>query len=632
MRLRFHIILFAIICFLPVALHAQPYPGNNNKMLIDQIKGCAPFSFQVTHNACLVSGDCSALFRDPNTNAILKTVPFVSGASLQQDEPGPFILQIVTASSVNNDDLLLTAIENIKPSFEVYTCQSGSIQVKVTDLQYDHYIINGAGPEVTQDKNDPPFNYGFPMPYPANTIVSVRGVNDDMADNCADSVKTVRVATIPPVNISSVTVLDANAVEITHDAIASVQYRLMAATNSNSPAAFQLAKPVYDSPTNIETITTILPDINYYCFRLDIFSPCNNGTIVNPNVVCSINFDVVAQSNYNALSWTTGPGATGEALTRDNVLIPLTNADYDVTCNERYPYKLRANFGSATSTSMEKTVTAISTDPADKVDNISAVVDGSQVVLDWQQPPDFTASSYVLRKIVGPDSGPIANLNALTYTDNAYVPQACYTIEYDDVCGNPSGASVQACPIVLTHTLHDDNTIDLWWTPYFGWDQGVDHYEVYEDGTLIDSPINPATSSAPYKIPNDAAQQVHQYRVIAYPREATAPPIVVSASNTVEVVKAPNLFYPQAFVPGSALAENAKFKVFSQFTEYIEFKIFNRWGELMFYTTDLESGGWDGTYKGTPMPEGTYVFTAKITDFAGRTFNRSGTIVLLRKR
>jgi gliding motility-associated-like protein len=51
----------------------------------------------------------------------------------------------------------------------------------------------------------------------------------------------------------------------------------------------------------------------------------------------------------------------------------------------------------------------------------------------------------------------------------------------------------------------------------------------------------------------------------------------------------------------------------------------------MFYTTDLSSDGWDGTYKGNPMPEGTYVFTAKITDFAGRTFDRSGTIVLLRK-
>jgi len=31
------------------------------------------------------------------------------------------------------------------------------------------------------------------------------------------------------------------------------------------------------------------------------------------------------------------------------------------------------------------------------------------------------------------------------------------------------------------------------------------------------------------------------------------------------------------------------------------------------------------------MPEGTYVFRATLTDKAGRTFDRSGTVVLLKK-
>ena len=39
----------------------------------------------------------------------------------------------------------------------------------------------------------------------------------------------------------------------------------------------------------------------------------------------------------------------------------------------------------------------------------------------------------------------------------------------------------------------------------------------------------------------------------------------------------------------------------------------------------------DGTFRGSEMPEGTYTFIAHITDRAGRTFKRSGSVLLLRK-
>jgi gliding motility-associated-like protein len=70
--------------------------------------------------------------------------------------------------------------------------------------------------------------------------------------------------------------------------------------------------------------------------------------------------------------------------------------------------------------------------------------------------------------------------------------------------------------------------------------------------------------------------------------------------------------------------------VFGQFITTFEMRIFNRWGEMMYSTDDLEKG-WDGHFKGALMPEGTYVFRANITDQAGRTFERSGTILLLKK-
>ncbi|RAW01698.1 T9SS type B sorting domain-containing protein [Pseudochryseolinea flava] len=628
MRRRFHIILILLNCFFLTAAYAQPYMGNNNLMEVDQIKGCAPFEFTVKHPAC-GAGNCTALFLDPtNPSIVLGTKqPFFDGDLLTRADAGGFILQIVTASSTTNDDLLMEVIPNVTPTFNVYACQNGSVQVDITDAQFDHYKIAGAGPEVTRDQGDPPFVYNFPMPYPADAVIRVRGVDDNMADNCDESSKTVPIATIPPIAIRSVSVPDANIVELTHDANPAIQYRLMIATDNET--TFTPDKTIYDPPTNIETLGSLSPDNHYYCLRLDIISPCNNAVMGNSNVVCSINFDATALNNVNELTWTTGASTTGLTLHKDNTPIPVASSPYmdnSVVCNTPYIYQLTANFGAATSTSLTKTIRATSTNIPDKVANISTAVEGTQVTLDWQQPSGYTASAYTIRKTVGQNTGPIANVAALTFTDNAYVPEACYTIQYKDFCGNTSIISDPACPIVLSHVLRADNTIDLNWTNYVGWAQGVDVYEVYQDGTLLTT-----TSGTTHTVPNDAVQQVHVYEIVAIPREITVPPVIVSSSNLLETIKAPNLFYPTAFVPESPIAENKAFKVFGQFIQHLEFKIFNRWGELMYYTTELSSAGWDGTYKGNMMPEGTYVFTAKLTDFAGRTFERSGTIVLLRK-
>ncbi len=120
--------------------------------------------------------------------------------------------------------------------------------------------------------------------------------------------------------------------------------------------------------------------------------------------------------------------------------------------------------------------------------------------------------------------------------------------------------------------------------------------------------------------------QISIYRITAVANDAG---IVPSVSNTITIIKDPNLFHPTAFTPnGDGL--NDIFNVFGQFIIAFEMKIFNRWGEMMYATDDLDQG-WDGMYKGTIMPEGTYVFRAKITDQAGRTFDRSGPFVLLRK-
>jgi gliding motility-associated-like protein len=59
------------------------------------------------------------------------------------------------------------------------------------------------------------------------------------------------------------------------------------------------------------------------------------------------------------------------------------------------------------------------------------------------------------------------------------------------------------------------------------------------------------------------------------------------------------------------------------------FRIFNRWGQLVFSTTANEQG-WDGTIAGKLQPSGTYVWLVKATDYTGAPYMQRGTLVLIR--
>lgn len=59
------------------------------------------------------------------------------------------------------------------------------------------------------------------------------------------------------------------------------------------------------------------------------------------------------------------------------------------------------------------------------------------------------------------------------------------------------------------------------------------------------------------------------------------------------------------------------------------FYIYNRWGELIFETTDI-SNGWDGTYKNEPQEVGVYVYAVDGTDIKGLRIQRQGSVTLLR--
>ncbi|HMK03906.1 MAG TPA: gliding motility-associated C-terminal domain-containing protein, partial [Ferruginibacter sp.] len=97
----------------------------------------------------------------------------------------------------------------------------------------------------------------------------------------------------------------------------------------------------------------------------------------------------------------------------------------------------------------------------------------------------------------------------------------------------------------------------------------------------------------------------------------------------IKVYEGPTYYIPNAFSPnGDGLNDIFRpVPVGIRSTDY--FRLFNRYGELMFQTTKWLKG-WDGTYKGRKALAGTYVWMIKGTDKNGRIIEMQGTVILLR--
>jgi gliding motility-associated-like protein len=61
----------------------------------------------------------------------------------------------------------------------------------------------------------------------------------------------------------------------------------------------------------------------------------------------------------------------------------------------------------------------------------------------------------------------------------------------------------------------------------------------------------------------------------------------------------------------------------------LSFRIYNRWGNIVFETNDM-SRGWDGTYKGKPQGTETYAWVLDVTFLNGKNYNHTGNLSLIR--
>ncbi|MBP6455185.1 MAG: gliding motility-associated C-terminal domain-containing protein [Chitinophagaceae bacterium] len=101
-------------------------------------------------------------------------------------------------------------------------------------------------------------------------------------------------------------------------------------------------------------------------------------------------------------------------------------------------------------------------------------------------------------------------------------------------------------------------------------------------------------------------------------------------SVTVFVSPETLLDLPNSFTPGGGTSMNDQLKIIKRgLAELTAFKIYNRWGEQVFSTVDINEG-WNGQYNGKPQPLGVYVYYIEAKTSTGKPFWKQGNITLLR--
>ncbi len=103
-----------------------------------------------------------------------------------------------------------------------------------------------------------------------------------------------------------------------------------------------------------------------------------------------------------------------------------------------------------------------------------------------------------------------------------------------------------------------------------------------------------------------------------------------SAYITVRVFKTnPSVFVPTAFTPNNDGLNDVIRPITVGIQKINYFSIYNRWGQLVFTTTEIGKG-WDGRIHGTAQPSSVFVWMVSAVDYLGKSIFEKGTVTLIR--
>lgn len=139
-------------------------------------------------------------------------------------------------------------------------------------------------------------------------------------------------------------------------------------------------------------------------------------------------------------------------------------------------------------------------------------------------------------------------------------------------------------------------------------------------------------ASSTEKNPEHLYAQTGTYLVqlIAYNNGGCADTATAEVTETI----IPKMDMPNAFTPNGD-GNNDYFGPRAFGVSQIDFRIYNRWGQLVYQSADpqvayIQNKGWDGTFKNQPQPMDVYAYTLHIVFIDGTKGSKQGSVTLVR--
>ncbi len=557
---------------------------------------------------------------------------YVACKSYTYKKSGSYIIdQIINSYTAKKT---VVVMDKLPPAFEVFKCISNQVKIRITDTYYHEYSLDyGTGPVAVNLGQELIVTLAGP------TAITLTGrFRPTLCGNSAtQNVTPFSVLPVPQLN--KVTVNDISqstgSINLSFSVSASFnQYKVE--RDINYSGIFTTIDTIAGTNTSFldENLNT---KNNSYCYRISAFDDCNNMS--SSSTICSSPFSVSAINNANNIDWTQylQPGFQSYEILKNSVTLSTftssnttTFSDTDIKCGKEDCYKLITHLTSGgVFESSAICVKGLSNNIPSAISNLNSTIENNQVKILWSSSISSIPKYTILKSTNGGSPEIITEVKQQPYfTAINFLDNDCYQIEFSDSCGNKSPLSNQTCPVVLTIEESETENI-LQWTRYSGFVSGISKYIIVKSdlsGNVVKE-IDAGTSLSFTDTEIDPHTSVgFTYYIKAIPAGTELLPFSLSNIKTVKYEI--QIFTPTAFTPDKDGVNDIFIPKGKFFTEF-EMTVFNRWGEIVFHSTDIDSG-WDGLYKGDVAKQDSYAYLIKAKDNRGREKVYKGTVTLLR--
>ncbi len=327
-------------------------------------------------------------------------------------------------------------------------------------------------------------------------------------------------------------------------------------------------------------------------------------------------------------------------LRTENVSASTQNTTIHVLENTDYSIFIETRWQGLDSTSKSNPINKFTEMPAspEYINAITASVDENTIHLKFEIDPNSELETYKLLKSSSQngDLDTLETINSsnseLTTIDADANPSTTinyYKLVSINECGNETTNSDIINNILLNAELNDFD-VSLNWNSFKELSLTPANYDIYR--AFENNSPELIGSFANHNDFNDNIEALENYTQFCYFVQAKETSNInndYSQSNTTCVYLKPKIYIAEAFTPNDDGNNDLFQPIFSFIPSDFEFKIYNRWGNIIFETKDY-SKPWNGkAANGESVPTGTYLYYFKIMTPNNQTVEERGNVLVI---